>query len=363
MAKNNQSMSQSASSFRQDINDGTSKEMSATETMARVNASNALVGAMLALAYTYQVFQYNEICRRFCIEHSLDKDVQKFQKWCKKQGIPDECLDVEHWVVEPERVMGAGNKTLEIAQAKEMMGIRPMLDPEPQREVLHDYVLSITDDPARADRYVPISKKVISDSLHDAQLAAGALMMGMPVAIKTGMNHIEYIEALLDSMSMVIKRIAQGQQMGVMITPLEISGLGNIANHIGQHIQILAQDRNEKDRVKKYSDLLGKLANEVKGFAQQFFEKHQSENGQNPELQAKLQAEVIKAQSNAKIKEDKAAQAMSQKDASFQQRMEQEAEKHRMQLGKDLQMTEVEIAKTDLETAATIKRERMNEQP
>jgi hypothetical protein len=57
MSQNRQSMSEASASFTQDVNDGTTKEMTATETMARVNSMNAMVGGMLGLAYTYQGFQ------------------------------------------------------------------------------------------------------------------------------------------------------------------------------------------------------------------------------------------------------------------------------------------------------------------
>lgn len=355
-AMNRQTMAESSSQFRQDLNDGTSKEMTAQEAMARMQSSNALVGSMLQLAYLYQGFQYNEIARRFTIKGSLDKDVKKFRDECKKAGVPEEMLNAERWDVQPERVLGAGNKTLEIAQAKEMMAIRNLLDPEPQRVVLHDYIEAITDNPAKADALSPIDKKVVSDSIHDAQLAAGALMFGMPVSMKTGMNHIEYVEALLVSMGSVIQNI---QRTGNVGTLTEVNGLANLGSHIAEHIQIIAQDQNEKLRVKRYGDALGQFMNFVKGFAQRLQEKNVDGQELTPEAQAKIQSALILAQSQSKIKEAKAAQQMQQKQQAFDANQQREAQKHNVDLGRVVQETKVDALVTDMKTAADIRAKRV----
>ncbi len=51
------------------------------------------------------------------MENSRDPDVNSFRAACKAYGIPDKLLVAEAWDVEPERVLGAGNKTLEMAMA------------------------------------------------------------------------------------------------------------------------------------------------------------------------------------------------------------------------------------------------------
>lgn len=358
-AMNRQSMAESSAQFRQDINDGTQKEMTAAEAMARVQSANALVGSMLNLAYTYQTFQYEEICRRFSLKNSIDKDVQEFQEACKKDGVPEEYLDSKRWNIEPERVLGAGNKTLEIAQADRLMAARSLYDPEPQREILHIFTEAMTDDPQMAERLVPISKKKVSDSIHDAQLVAGTLMQGLPVAIKTGMNHIEYIEALLVSMGAVIKRIQSGDNVG---TRQEVEGLFNVAQHMAEHLSILAQDKSQKERVKKYGDTLGKFMNLVKGFSQRIQEQSGQQGPElTPEAQAKIQSALILAQTQARIKEESAAQRRQQKDADFQARQARDAQAHSVALGKQLQETKIAAAAKDLETAAEIRRKAMEQ--
>lgn len=348
---NRQSMAESAATFKSDPDDGTQREMTATEIMARVNAANSLVGSMLNLAYNYQTFQYWEICRRFGSKMD-NKDVQWFRKQCQKEGVPEEYLDYERWDIQAERVLGAGNKTLEIAQARELLAIRPLLDPEPQRIVLHKYIGAVTDVPELADELVPKGDKIVSDSLHDAQLAFGPLMEGGPVAIKTGMNHIEYIEALLVSMGQKIKIIQGIDNVG---TPMDIIGLNNVGMHISQHIQILAQDKNEKERVKRYNDALGQFSNLIKGFSQRLQEKMAAENQQlDPEVMADVQAKMITAQSNAKMKEASTMQKLQQKEISFQQKQLQSSQAHQQKLEQQALQTQVDIQAKDASTAADI---------
>jgi len=358
LSQNRQNMSENSSSFTQDVNDGTQKEMTATETMARVNSAGSLVSAMLNLAYGYEKFRYNEICRRFCIKNSDDPEVKKFQEKCKRDGIPDELMDVEFWEIEPEKTLGAGNKILQIAQSDKLMAARPAFDPDAQREILHIFTEVNTDDPQLANRLVPLKKPEINDAIMEAQWASGALMQGLPVAIKQGINHIDYVEALLVAMQSVIQRI---EESGGMATAQEILGLQNLANHLQQHMQIIAQDESQQQRVKQYGDSLGKMMNMVKAYGQRLQEQmqKQAEASQvDPAAMAKVQAEQAKlgmeqaahAQDMIQKQQDFVAD-QNRKNAEFQQRMQQE-----------LMKSQADILLKQEETAAKVKQQnRKNE--
>ncbi len=340
--------------------------MTAQEVMARVNNANALVGSMLQLAYTLQIPQYVEIARRFCIKDSTDKDVKKFRENCLKEGVPEEMLDVDRWDIEPERVLGAGNKTLEMAQADRLMAVRNLLDPEAAREVLHVYVETNTDDAQMAERLVPMTKKQTSDSTHDAQIVAGTLLMGLPVAMKSGINHIEYAEALMTSMAAVLKRV---QAEGDSTEMKEVAGLMNLGQHIEQHIGIIAQDKGEAQRVKKYSDALGKMMNLVKALQQRAMEKMQSQNGQaqiTPEAQSKIMSSQIMAQSSAKIKEQSAAQKRSHKERDFLANQARKDVQTQADLHRQADQANLEVQTKDVLTAAEIQAQQLkakNESP
>src|SRR4029077_6026142 len=204
---NRQSMQENSASFTQDFDFGKEKpDETATRTMAKVNQTAALVGSMLNKAYNQQAFQYREICRRFGMKNSKDPDVRKFRNLCLREELPLEALEPERWDVQPVRVIGSGNKMLQVAMADKLMAIRPTLDPDAQKQVDRIYILANSDDPALADQLVP-EQKGVSDSTHDAQMARGTILKGLPVTSEDGANHVEYVEAWLHAMALLVKGI------------------------------------------------------------------------------------------------------------------------------------------------------------
>lgn len=309
------------------------KEKTKAQYIGEVQTATALVSIALQQAYNYQTFEFREIFRRFCRADSKDPDVIRFRAACLKQGVPSYMLKPECWEIEPERVMGAGNKTLEMAIAQQLMQYRNLYDPEPQRQILRDVTLAITDDPARANALVPEKPVHITDSVHDAQLAAGTLMQGLPVALKTGMNHIEYVDTLMATMAMIIQQIQQG---GGTADAKTINGLQNMANNITQHIQIVAQDPEEKQRVKVWGDQLGKMMNLVKAMAQRLMEQmkqqQQQQPGVDPQTQAKVQSQVITAQTKAKLSSESHAQRTAQRQIQFEMQTRQQEQEHQLDM-------------------------------
>jgi hypothetical protein len=318
------------------------------QVMAEVNADTSMIGAMLAQAYQYQTFEDEEIVRRFFRKNTKDKDCMAFRAGALAYGIPEKYLVPEAWEVVHERVMGGGNKTLEMQIAQQLMEWRTMFDPEPQRIILRDAVLAITDDPGRANALVPENPMKVTDSVHDAQLATGTLLQGLPVSIKTGMNHLEYVQTLLTNLAILLKQIKAN---GSMATPDQLKGMQNLGAHIAGHLQQLAQDKSQKEIVRPLADALGKLMNEVKGLGQrlQMAMKKQAEqngNGQiDPKDKAKAEAMIIQAKTKAEIAKSSHAEKTAQRRITFEQKTEQDRAK-----------TKAEIAKIDLTTAAELHR-------
>lgn len=351
LSQNRQLMSENAAAFVQDVDQGTQKELTATEVMARLNSANTLVASLLSMAYTYAKFEYREIARRFTIRNSGDRDIERFQADCLKAGVPKEYLNVERWEIEPERVMGAGNKTLELAQAKSMMEIRPQFDSDAQREVLRDYVLAVTDDPDKADRWVPPEDRPITPAEHSAQIAVGSLMQMAPVGIVKGIDHIGYVEAFLLSMQSLVEDIAV---LGP--TPQQIAGLSACYKHVLGHIKIIAESEDNRQLVKRYGDFLKPIMNQVRAWSAQMQQAARAaakQNG-NGEAAAKGQAALIQAQTKAKISEATATQKMRQKDVAFAQEQQRKNIETLAQVRRDQLLTDAEVEAKDKTTAADI---------
>lgn len=340
-------ISQHSSSFTQSPDLGKEDpNETATAVMAKVNAASQLIGAMLNRAYNYQTFKLQEVARRFCIPNSKDKDVRAFRLEMLKSEVPEEALLIERWKVTPVRVIGNGNKMLQVAMTDKLMSQIDRFDPSSQQDILRQFAAVNSSDYDLANRLVPEVKE-ISPTVHLAQNDAGTLMQGLPVSMQKGINHQEYVETMLHSMASKVKQVETSGGVGTM---QDVVGLSMMAQVIQQHIGIIAQNKGEKSRVKTYGDDLGKMMNLVKAMAQRQAEqqKQQQGNGADPKDAAKVQAMLIQAQTKSKIASESHAQRTAQKQIQFQQTMKQKAEQHKL-----------DVAAKDLEVAGTIKRGRM----
>ena len=320
---------------------------------AELNATTSLVSAAFNQAYQYEVFEDREMFRRLCKKNSTDPMSRIFRENCLKQGVPEKLLNnPEAWDIEHERVMGAGNKTQELQIAQWLMEHREKFDPEPQRQILHDSVLVVTDDPGRADAYVP-QQAVISDSVHDTELAFGSLLAGAQVSLKAGLNAIEVCGRMLQLMEGKTQEILQTGGVG---TPQDLAGLQRCAQYVTAYMELLAENPEERQRVKQFGDVLGKVMNQVKAFAQRQQQAAQAaqqggNGGMDAKERAKVQGMVAEKQAKIQMAQQSHQQRTQQRQAQFQQEMQQDALRQ-----------QADIAKTDLEAAANIHRNRLLEQ-
>lgn len=317
-----QLQSEAAASYTQQPDNGTAREQTAYETAVKMAQVNAMMSGLLLVAFFQETFAYNEICRRFCLKGTRDPDAKKFQEKAKELGIPPAYLDVDLWDVEPEIPLGAGQPVMEIAQAGQLMANREKYPPTAQQEILHDFTAAVTGNFQRADRLVPLGDKPpVSNATQNAVAQFGALMQGVPVPDAEEYNPIDQIEAFL---GMLGTKIAQIEKTTNMATPEQLQGMANVADHIRKLIARLAQNPQEKQRVRQYMDQLGGLENMLKAFAQRLQEQQKQQQGQNgdngkgAETAAKIRSQMFLAESNARVKEAKAAQGMRHKEQSFQ---------------------------------------------
>lgn len=356
MAMHRQLMAESAAQFQADTNDGTRKEMTATEVMARVNTSNQLMGAMLTRAYNTQIHQYREIARRFCeLDH---EDCKRFRSACESEGVdPAVWKNLDAWEIIPERVMGSGNKMLEIAQADRLMAIRPLLAPDAQAQVTHMYVEANTDDPRLATLLVPVDSKPVSPAVERATLAWGTLFLGQPVVIASAINRPEYISTLLQMLMSEIQRI---EQSGGAPDQRTIMGLANVIAHIEEQTAQIAQDPGQEQNLKLIGDALGQAGNYVKAYIERLQEAQQAggeQQGMDPKDMAKVQAMLLQAQTKAQIADANAEQKRMQREIQFQADQQRKDLATLAEAQRQGARTQAEIASTDIRTAADIKRQ------
>lgn len=372
-AMNQQTMADSSTKFTQNFGEqaGGGAEKTATQIMAEVNAATAMVGSMLTRAYIYEEFEYREIARRFCIPNSRDPDVRAFRADCIKDGIPETCLNSDHWEISAERVIGAGNKQLEMAAVNMLMAQIDRLDPDAQRIVLRRYVHAAVGDPAETNLLVPEEQVKVTNSIHDAQLSAAPLMMGMIMGLKQGVNHGEYAATLIGALNLEVEKAKTTNNMA---TQEQIAGMQNLAgltiegqpiegNGAANHIAIIAQSQSPADKtlVKQLNDQLSKLMNEVRAFDQRLQEQQQQpEGGQqqlDPETLVKLQGQQMLNEAKAQNLQAAQALKLQMKQQSHEQQMQQRADNDQLSKAGQLAKVETDVAAKDLITAGEIRRQ------
>lgn len=350
-------MSENAASFTQEtFSDEGRIEETATKTMARVQSVNAMVGAMLQRAYNCASYQYREICRRFCIANSPHQIVRKFRLEMLKDedgvpGVPPELLDVEKWDIEPDRVLGGGNKVLEIAQAEKLMAARPLVDPDSQREITYLYFLANTDDAALAERLAGVNQKQVTDSMHDAQQSVATILKGLPVPPKRGLNPTEIIETWLAAMALELQKITQAKRGQATVD--DVIGLNNLAQHISQQIQLISGDSSLAEKVRKYTHDLKVLMQLVKRLQPQ---QQQGPTNGDAETATKLQGKLMLDQAKAENTRRAHLQKTQQRQVQWELGERRKEQEHQLDMRRKLQEQQVDDAATDMRTAAEIRR-------
>lgn len=327
MQMHRQTMEDNSSSMTQDFDFAKDKqEKTATQYMGEASASQALVAAMLQEAYGLQEFEWREICRRFCLPNSKDPDVREFRKDCLSQGIPEECLDSNGWDIAADRVIGGGNKQMELAQIGLFIQNFHLFSPTAQKVILRRAAFAWSDDAAFANEVAPIAQTQASTGRTIAEAGFASLMLGGKLSVKEDIDEQGFIEGLLNDLAGVIQRV---EQSGGMATAEQIFGFDTVAAKIQEHIDILGKDPEEKQAVKKYGDMLGNLTNLVKAYKQRLEEQMQKQQQQqDPESAAKVQALAMEAQTKDRIATEKHSQATIQKEEKFRQQQQHKNETH-----------------------------------
>lgn len=375
MGQMRQIMQESSSSFVQNVNDGTQKEMTAKEANIRLNQATMMVSAMIGAIYFQENFFYEEIKRRFCKKGSADPDVKAFQKRCIEAGIPEDILlKHENWKLTVERVLGGGDKTLAQEEGAFLWNNSNQFEPSVQGQVKRTALAAILGNYDKARQFIPITPVTSTSGTQLAEQLFGTLMTGNPCAVRNGIDIQGYVQTLLRMMGGVVQRIQSTDNMG---TAEELGGLITVAQNIGQYLQILGQDPKNKQMLKQIGDTLGKLMNEVKGFGQRLQEKHQNaslrENliinykdapedvrrqmeqtaGFTPSQMPQPDPKAAKAEQQMQIKNEQHAQKSTQSAQSFQLEQERRNAEVQAAIARENTVTRHKLLNDRINTVAT----------
>jgi hypothetical protein len=353
-SRNQSAMQRFSSSFTQDATRG-DKEMTATETMARVNTVNQLVSGMMQLAYEYEEAKDYEICRRACIRTLPDRMAREFQRACLEENVPEEVLNVDCWELTEERTLGAGNKQIEMAQVQFLQQLRPKLGPDAQRKVDHISIESALDDAAVAEDLAPIEgQSKISNSMHDAMLATDRLMRGLIFVPGPDMVYEDYVKVWLADLTQMVEGAVQS---GGMASPSDILGWQNMAKTIDAFLKIMESDEEQAQNVRAYREKLSEQMNHVKAFTQRLQQQMEAQQKNNGDGQQ--QAEAAKAMLDIKLEQARGQLKLKNAEASHAQKTAQRQVQFELDQQREDRRTNAEIRRKTADHALDLTANRM----
>lgn len=342
-----QRIAETATSYTHDFDRGAGRtQLTATETMARVNATNAMVQGMFTLAYNYEDRKDREIARRYSLPNNKRADVMRARGRMLARGVPEKYIDIEAWDVQHSRAIGAGNKTVEMAAVGMLQQIRANLNPDAQRKV--DYItVSSIDKPGLAEDLVPLDENPISNSTHDAEDSFPRLMMGLEFHQRPDMVAEDYVFAWLKDLMLVVQRALMTNEATVQM----VVGVKNVEKEVTEFLKQMEQSKSEAPKVRAYSDALGQIMNHVKGIEQRLMEQQQAQ-GQNGNGQAGAEAAAAAAKVQGQVEinrikaqnlQDSHAQKAAQHQAAFEMEQRRKDEEQAAELRRKQQQFAVDL--------------------
>lgn len=373
-AQNRQLIAESSSSYVSDVDNGTQREQTLGEAQIKLQSANKIVSGMLSNMYWQECYYYEEIKRRMLMKNPTDPEIKKFQDKCRAKGIPSALMnDPEAWVVDVEKVFGAGDQTLAIQEVTALMAIVTQLDPSAQIIVRRKYIATITRNPDLARQLVPDDPNKSSGGRQAAEDVFGTLMQGLQVSMREGIEQQDYVIAMAEMMAAKIQQIKDLDDVG---TPQDVMGLQAVERDIMAHIELLAKDPAMKPLVAGMTKEVGKMMNEVKAFAQRQRQKAQAEAEKaNQDPNAEAQAQALAAQTAAKVEsqsalthqklkdsQSKTEVALAESAAKHRQEMQQAAEKHVQEIADRAANTMAELESKHATTQVDLETKRIQQQ-
>jgi hypothetical protein len=354
---NRQLMAESSAAYLPDIaTEGEKPAMTATESLIRNNASVTLTSSVQNQLYKQAKHFFREMVRRVCLKDERDPVTKEVLRRMKLDQIPPQVLNIDIMEVSPNRVMGGGNRAVELTTARALFEAKGAFGPTADLPIRRKYMLALTNDPEFVRGSLPEVPTVSSSSLA-AQYAFGTLMEGVPVQQPGTLNEVDYIETLLALVGQCIKPLEamQEQPAALPIAAERITGLVNVTQHIELHVQTLAQDPAAREQVRGYQALVNQIMQQLKAYAQRVSEMEQAgTQGQMSDAQAKIISMQTLAQAKAQIMGQTNQVKLQHKDANFLAEQQRKDAETQAEIQRKALLAHADVASKDLTTTADL---------
>ena len=356
---NRQLMAESSAAYLPDVaSNREGPARTATEAMIINNSSVTLTSNVQSKLYRQAKNFWNETVRRVCLKDTRDPITAAVMKRMKLAGIPPFVLDPDIMEITPNRVMGGGNRAVELTVAKALFDAKPMLPASATQPIDRKYVLALTSDPDFVRQALP-PVPVVSATVLAAQNAFGTLMDGVPYDQSDTINEMEYVQTLLQRIAIAMQPLEalQSQPNGMAIIAVKVVGLMNVIQHTEEHIQVLAKNPAAREAANNFQRAILQMAQQLKAYGQRLAEMEQAQapaNGMDAVTEAKVQAIQATTQVKLQGKQAENQVKLQHKDAAFMSEQQRKDAATAFELRRKAALTHADVAATDLTTTADL---------
>lgn len=306
---------------------------------------STLTGDQITLDYLTSDRLYAEMFRRASDPTTNDPEAKEFQENCFRDGVPKEAL-AKMECVYANRLSGYGSAQMRSITTEKLMGIAGALPEDGKENLINDYIVATTQNPALADRYNPPQAKPTPDDalvvLENSAIGTGE----MPV-IFSGQNHVRHVQGHLADAAEKLGPLQDAMEAGQSDEAALMDAyhyLRVMGPHLEEHLEALEQDPIRRPLAKQFrlelanlTSFHGKLRQEIRKIrneANQAAMEEANANALGALTQAKLDAaeteqriKIAKAQNDMNLKRVKAGQGQALKTWQVQQNARLEAVK------------------------------------
>jgi Asp-tRNA(Asn)/Glu-tRNA(Gln) amidotransferase C subunit len=302
--------------YRQALNKPQGNPRTATEIQAIVAQQSALGKTQLNRYYEQLDMLFAEKYRRATnlnLTPNIDSDWDaaiRFQKRCTDRGVPKQAmLDTDY--VQATRTVGQGSQLIKQQVLGALLQIAPMLPASGQQNLLEDYTAAMVGQ-QMVRRYVPQASVDVrtQDQVALATLELSAMRAGSPVVVTDSQNHSVHIQVAFAAANEAASSLQQGGSQHDILLFLQA-----LAQHIQQHLQMLARNPLQKAAVEQFAQQLKELMHVIQQLSQHVQEQAQTQQKNQQMAQTTdARTQMLAAQTQAQIaRENALAQAEIQR--------------------------------------------------
>jgi len=253
----------------------------------------------------------------------------KFKGDLLKAKIPEHALKSQHWDIKATRIVGGGDKLVQITIADKFMQNLGAFDPSAQVKIKRNWVNTVSN-PQMGKELVPESKVDYSEMEQFRQIEEEQAMMISSLRLISVLPvdmHWLHIPSHLQEMDRSLQ-----DQVAFDKLPERLLYLDLLGAHTVQHMNMVANETANAQQLKIFNKELTRLSGSIdqlrRGYENMVKEQAQAQNQGQPQQEEMTESQV-KSLEKLQTNQAEFQQKLQQKQAEFDQKQKQREASHK----------------------------------